>query len=85
MKELKMEDTKTKITLRLNSEHVEILKEMASEEGLSLAEVLEAGIVCIQRMGGVEAWKDFDEAFWPESDFNMARRAERERTDREED
>ena len=80
-----MEDTKTKITLRLNSEHVEILKEMASVEGLSLAEVLEAGIVCIQRMGGVEAWKDFDEAFNPESDSNMARRAEREGADWKED
>ena len=80
-----MEETKTKITLRLNSKHVEILKEMASEEGLSLAEVLEAGIVCIQRMGGIEAWKDFDEAFYPESDFNMARRVEREGSDRGED
>ena len=81
----KMEETKTKITLRLNSEHVEILKKMAEEEGISQAEVIEAGIGCIQRMGGVEAWKDFDEAFNPESDSNMARRAEREGADWKED
>ena len=76
---------KTKITLRLNSEHIEILKKMAEEEGISLAEVIEAGIVCIKRMGGVEAWRDFDEAFNPESDSNMAWRAKREGSDREED
>jgi len=39
------------------------------------AEVIEAGIICIQRMGGVEAWKDFDEAFNPESESNRARAA----------
>ena len=58
---------------------------MAEEEGISQAEVIEAGIGCIQRMGGVEAWKDFDEAFNPESDSNMARRAEREVSDWRED
>jgi len=72
-----MEETKTKITLRLNSELVEILKDMADEEGISQAEVIEAGIVCIQRMGGVEAWKDFDEAFNPDSESNRAWAARR--------